>query len=80
MSMAEYPVDVDGYTREVRCSIVNTAMTRVRAHGIEPQPEVLAIYEQYVAGTISRQESSDLMFARFQMLYDRVIASLKKGH
>lgn len=79
MSMVGCLVDADGYTQEIRHSIVDRAMTKVRAHGIEPQPEVLAIYAQYVIGTISRQETSNLMFARFRMLYDRVIATLERG-
>lgn len=79
MSMIDCLLDADGYTQEIRHSIVDRAMTRVRAHNIEPQPEVLAIYAQYVAGTISRQESSNLMFTRFQMLYDRAMTSLERG-
>ncbi len=79
MSIGDCLLDADGYSQEIRRSIVDKAMTGVRRYNIEPQAEVLAIYAQYVAGTISRQESSNLMFARLQVLYNRVVVEQERG-
>ena len=72
MVMDEPQLDADGYSEGNRRSIVETAMGRVRARHIEPAPEVLAIYAQYIAGTISRQETSNLMAARLEDLANRM--------
>lgn len=66
--MATLLVDADGYTEEIRRSIVDRAMAGVRAKNIEPDPEVIAIYNQYIAGTNSREQTSLLMFARMEKI------------
>ncbi|RZK41653.1 MAG: hypothetical protein EOO61_05855 [Hymenobacter sp.] len=70
--MTDSKLDADGYTEEIRRSIVDKAMTRVRAHQVEPEVGVIAIYDQYIIGTISRQEAGSLMLDRLELLYNRV--------
>jgi len=65
-------LDADGYSEEIRRSIVEKAIAGVRSRHIEPAPEVLAIYAQYIAGTITRQETSDLMAERLENLANRM--------
>jgi len=72
MVMDEPQLDADGYSEEIRRSIVEKAMARVRSRQIEPASEVLAIYAQYIAGTITRQQTSDLMAERLESLADRM--------
>ncbi len=66
--MATLPVDADGYTEQIRRSIVDRAMAGVRAKNIEPDPEVIALYNHYIAGTNSRAQTSLLMFARLEKI------------
>ena len=79
MSIADCLLDADGYSQEIRRSIVDKAMTGVRAHSIEPHAEVLALYARYVVGTISRQELDVLISARLQALYDKLVATQERG-
>jgi len=65
-------LDADGYSAEIRRSIVEKAMAGVRSRQIEPAPGVLAIYEQYIAGTITRQQTSNLMAERLEDLSNRM--------
>lgn len=79
MGLEEEIRDADGYTEAIRRTLVARALTNVRARGIEPQPEVVAIYAQYSAGLISRHEASRLMAARLDLLHQRAVASLAWG-
>jgi len=79
MSIADCLLDADGYSQEIRRSIVDKAMTGVRAHSIEPHVELLALYARYVAGTISRQELDSLMSVRLEALHDRVVAAQERS-
>ncbi len=72
MVMDEPQLDADGYSEEIRRSIVEKAMAGVRSRQIEPAPEVLAIYAQYIAGTLTRQETSNLMAERLENLASRM--------
>ena len=72
MVMDEPQLDADGYSEEIRRSIVEKAMAGVRSRQIEPAPEVLAIYAQYIAGTLTRQQTSDLMTERLESLANRM--------
>lgn len=47
-------------------------MAGVRSRQIEPDPEVLALYEQYIAGIITRQQTSNLMHERLEDLSNRM--------
>lgn len=78
--MNDFLLDADGYSEEGRRSIVKTAMARVRARGVEPKAEVLAIYAQYIAGTISRQETSDLMSERLIKLGNQLAKAIERAH
>lgn len=69
--MADSQTDVDGFTEEIRRFIVHRALGRVRARGFNPKAYVLAIYEQYIVGTISRKESSNLLAERLERLYGK---------
>lgn len=70
--MAEPQLDADGYSEEIRRSIVEKAVARVRSRQIEPAPEVLAIYAQYIVGTLTRQETSNLMAERLENLANQM--------
>lgn len=72
MVMNEPQLDEDGYSEEIRRSIVEKAMAGVRSRQIEPAAEVLAIYAQYIAGALTRQQTSDLMAARLENLANRM--------
>jgi len=48
--------DPDGYTESTRRYIVDTAVSRVRARGIEPHPDLLLLYERYIKGELCRSE------------------------
>jgi len=78
MVMADPQLDADGYSEEIRRSMVETALARVRARGFKPQAEVLALYARYVAGAISRQEASDLMQERLEWLCYRMVGQQKQ--
>lgn len=69
--MPDSQKDIDGFTEETRRFIVQEALTRVRARGFSPKAYVLDIYEQYVVGTISRKESSNLLAERVELLYGK---------
>lgn len=47
-----------------RRAIVAQAIANVRARGIEPNPQVLALYERYAAGEIMRDEVQVMLQAR----------------
>lgn len=69
--MTDSQTDADGFTEEVRYFIVHSALDRVLARGFKPKAYVLAIYDQYIAGTISRKESSNLLSERLERLYGK---------
>jgi len=69
--MVDYQVDSDGFTQEMRRFMVHQALTRVRARGFNPKPYVLAIYDQYISGVISRKESSRLLAEQIEKLYGK---------
>ena len=54
--MNDSKVDSDGYTESIRRHIVDTALSRVRARGIEPRVGLMLLYEQYITGEIVREE------------------------
>jgi hypothetical protein len=78
MVMNEPQLDADGYSEEIRRSIVERAMAGVRSRQIEPAPEVLAIYAQYITGAITRQETSNLMADRLEILANRVAKAVEQ--
>jgi len=71
MKMDDLQVDMDGFTEEIRRFIVQNALDRVQARGFKPNAYVIAIYDQYVMGTISRKESSILLAERLDRLYGK---------
>lgn len=60
-----------------RAIVVAQALRNVRARGIEPRTEVLALYAQYVCGTLGWKQVQDLMAQRIEALYASLCA-LKK--
>jgi len=54
--MDDSKVDSDGYTESIRRHIVDTALSRTRAKGIEPRVSLMLLYEQYITGEIVREE------------------------
>lgn len=55
-------------------------MARVRSRQIEPAPGVLAIYAQYITGTITRQETSNLMAERLETLGNQMSKAVKRAN
>lgn len=57
-------MDTNEHDQAERRAIVEQAIANVRARGIEPTPQVLALYERYAAGEIMRDEVQAVMQAR----------------
>lgn len=57
-------MDTEEDDQAQRRAIVTQAIANVRARGIEPHPQVLALYERYAAGEIRRDEVQAAMQAR----------------
>jgi len=64
-------MDTDESDQAERRAIVAQAIANVRARGIEPNPQVLALYERYAAGEIMRDELQAVMQAR--------VAAIQRG-
>lgn len=54
--MDDSKVDSDGYTESIRRHIVDIAVNRIRAKGIEPRVGLMLLYDQYVTGEMDREE------------------------
>jgi len=70
--MDDSKVDSDGYTESIRRHMVDTALSRTRAKGIEPRVSLMLLYEQYITGEIVREE----LQARMQNRIANLIAGL----
>jgi len=70
--MDDSKVDSDGYTESIRRHIVDTALSRTRAKGIEPRVSLMLLYEQYITGEIVREE----LQVRMQNRIANLISSL----
>ncbi|RPD43572.1 MULTISPECIES: antitoxin VbhA family protein [Hymenobacter] len=57
-------MDTEEDDQAQRRAIVAQAIANVRARGLEPHPQVLALYERYAAGEIMRDEVQAVMQAR----------------
>ena len=70
--MDDSKVDSDGYTESIRRHMVDTALSRTRAKGIEPRVGLMLLYEQYITGEIVREE----LQARMQNRIANLLAGL----
>jgi len=62
----------DTYSVDLK-AIVAQAIMNVRARGIEPHPDVIALYGQYAEGKISREQVSAIMNERAICIQKRVM-------
>lgn len=66
--MAPENLDTDGFTETIRRRIVQTALARLRLRQIEPATDLLALYEQYCCGKLSRTSLGQHMNERLAAL------------
>lgn len=72
-------LDWENQDQAERQQIVAQALDNVRARGIEPHYEVLALYDRYAAGELTRREVQAAMQARAAAIQQQGATKGKKA-